>query len=112
MFRNAGISLSEWDFLAKKYVTDPDNGIVQTPDARTTARGNLVGQLLSRNMTWLSAYKAIIFLRAVRFRLTLEVETESGKYLKSSVTQELKPQIDRGNRPDPFAQNDTDDGAV
>lgn len=46
LFRGLGIlQLEVWDNLLKRYVHDPKNGIRQTPESRTSARGNITDQV-------------------------------------------------------------------
>lgn len=48
LFRGLKITrLETWDTLLKRYVNDPKNGVKQTPEARTSARGNLTSQIFS-----------------------------------------------------------------
>lgn len=101
IMRAAGISLSEWDALMKQYTLDPDNGIKQTPEDRTSARGNLSGQLLNPNMTWLSFFKGLKFLRFARFGIQFVGIRENGQVVRASFRSDLKP-FDMGNKPDPL----------
>lgn len=39
--------LEVWDGLLKRYVNDPKNGVRQTPEAKTSTRGNLTAQVFS-----------------------------------------------------------------
>lgn len=41
--------LETWDALLKKYVNDPKNGVRQTPEVRTSTRGNLTSQVFSED---------------------------------------------------------------
>lgn len=46
LFKGSGlVKLEKWDGLLKRFVNDPRNGIANTADARTSARGNLTSQV-------------------------------------------------------------------
>lgn len=48
LFRGLKITrLEVWDSLLKRYVNDPKNGVKQTPEGKTSARGNLTSQIFS-----------------------------------------------------------------
>lgn len=48
LFRGLGIlRLEAWDAALKRYVNDPRNGVRQTPEAKTSTRGNLTSQIFS-----------------------------------------------------------------
>jgi hypothetical protein len=50
LFKGLGITrLETWDNLLKRYVADPAHGIPQTPEHRTSARGNLTNQVFSED---------------------------------------------------------------
>lgn len=74
-----------WDARMKRYVFNPKNGVKQTPEARTTERGNLTGQLLNPDMSWLSFFKSTRFMEFKRWKLTFEGELPNGKIVKASV---------------------------
>lgn len=43
------IRLETWDNLLKRYVNNPKNGVKQTPEAKTSTRGNLTSQVFSED---------------------------------------------------------------
>lgn len=50
LFRESGLTrLEKWDALLKRFVNNPANGYPQTPEAKTSGRGNLTSQVFSED---------------------------------------------------------------
>lgn len=95
-----GMNLVIWDAKMKRYVFNPRNGIKQTPDARTTERGNLTGQLLNPNMTWLSFFKGLRFLEFVEIEISVKGKLRDGRVVGASVsssTDIIEQAVDANN---------------
>lgn len=73
-----GITPSQWDHLIRKYLTDPSNGVQQTPRDISVHRGNLQKELFKNRMSWKFFYRAMRVLDAKRFEVTITFHHRSG----------------------------------
>jgi hypothetical protein len=96
LFRGLRITrLEVWDTLLKRYVNDPKNGVKQTPEARTSARGNLTSQIFSEEeaMSIGTFVNAAVVAGAVELELMAIWKMGDGKRLVGKVRYPLTPDV-------------------
>lgn len=96
LFRGKGIvRLHTWDELLKRYVSDPKNGIPQTPEARTSARGNATAQIFTEDesMTVSNFVKAAVIAGASNLKFMVVWEFPDGSRIVGSVPYSLTPDM-------------------
>lgn len=97
LFRGVGMgeSLYKWDGLLKKYVEDPANGIPQTPEGRTSARGNLTSQTFSEDegMSMSTFIKASAVAEAAAINFIVIWEMKDGKRIVGKHRHILTPDM-------------------
>lgn len=65
-----------WGSLMLRYVDNPRNGVPNTPEARSSVRGNLHRELRSNVMTWMSFDKGLKFLNPLYYVAEVELVTQ------------------------------------
>lgn len=96
LFRGLGIlTLERWDSLLKKYVNDPRNGIAQTPEGRTSARGNVTSQVFSEDesMSVSTFVKAAVVADVEEIELLVIWKMKDGRRIVGKVRYPLTPDV-------------------
>lgn len=96
LFKGLGIvRLEMWDNLLKRYVTDPKNGIPQTPEKRTSARGNITSQVFSEDegMSISTFVKAAVVAGVEEIELLSIWKMPDGKRIVGKVRYPLTPDV-------------------
>lgn len=75
--------------LLRDYVTDPRNGIPQTPKDFTTARGNLTKELSREGMTFKVFLKGLRFLQVMKADVSVRCHYYSGRVSIHGTTVEF-----------------------
>lgn len=68
-----GVTMELWEGNMKRYLQDPRNRIPQNSKDISSARGNLVKELVRGDMSWKVFVKALKFLGPKSVRLKLEI---------------------------------------
>lgn len=96
LFRGLGITrLEVWDSKVKRYTLDPRNGVPQTPEARTSARGNLTSQIFTDD----ESMSVNNFVRAASVAEVEEIEViaiwkmTNGRRIMGKVRYPLTPDV-------------------
>lgn len=71
-----------WRTLMKRFVEDPNNGVVATSKDRSTAAGNLNKALLSSTMTWKSFIRGLRLLSYAVPYIRFEVHYQRGNTVR------------------------------
>lgn len=96
LFRGLGIlSLERWDSLLKKYVNDPRNGIAQTPEGRTSARGNVTNQVFPEDegMSVSTFVKAAVVAGVEEIELLTIWKMPDGRRIVGKIRYPLTPDV-------------------
>lgn len=102
LFRGVGIrrdrddaNLSKWDNLLKNFVRNPENGIPQTSEAMTSARGNLTSQVYSEDegLSMSTFVKASAVCGAEEVRFIVEWKMKNGERIVGKVAYPLTPDV-------------------
>jgi len=96
LFRGLNIlSLERWDSLLKKYVNDPRNGIAQTPEGRTSARGNVTSQVFSEDesMSVSTFVKAAVVAEVEEIEILTIWKMKDGRRIVGKVRYPLTPDV-------------------
>lgn len=96
LFRGLRITqLEVWDTLLKRYVNDPKNGVKQTPEARTSARGNLTSQIFSEEeaMSISTFVNAAVVAGVEELELMAIWKLPGGRRIVGKVRYPLTPDI-------------------
>lgn len=96
LFRGMGITrLETWDTLLKRYVNDPKNGIPPTPEARTSARGNMTSQIFSEDegMSINNFVKAAVVAGVEEIEMLVIWKLPKGRRIVGKVRYPLTPEI-------------------
>lgn len=76
---DVGVNTETWPRYMKHYLQDPKNRIAQNSKDISSARGNLVKELLRPEMSWKVFMKGLRFLGPKRVKLNIECEWWNGK---------------------------------
>lgn len=96
LFKGLGITrLEVWDGLLRRYVTDPKNGIPQTPEHRTSARGNITSQVFSEDegMSISTFIKTAVVANVEEIELIAVWKMADGRRIVGKVRYPLTPDI-------------------
>lgn len=96
LFKGLGITrLETWDQLLKRYVTDPANGIPQTPEHRTSARGNITNQVFSEDegMSISTFVKAAVVAGVEEIEVLSIWKMADGRRIVGKVRYPLTPDV-------------------
>lgn len=87
--------LELWDSLLKKYVNDPKNGIRQTPEAKTSTRGNTTSQVFSEDegMSISTFFTTAVVAGAVELELIAIWKMADSQRLVGKVRYPLTPDV-------------------
>lgn len=99
LFRGLRITRLEiWDALLKKYVNDPRNGVRQTPEARTSMRGNLTSQVFSEDegMSIATAINSAVVAGAEEVEIVMIWKMPKSKRLWGKIRYPLTPDVVMG----------------
>ena len=85
--------LSRWDALLKRFVMDPNNGIPQTAEGRTSARGNLTNQVFSEDegMSMATFVKAAAVCETAELDIIAIWKMKDGQRIVGKVSYPLTP---------------------
>lgn len=96
LFRGLGIvRLETWDNKLKRFVADPKNGIPQTPEARTSTRGNMTSQIFSEDesMSVSNFVKAAAVVGVEEIEILVMWKMPDGKRVVGKVRYPLTPDV-------------------
>lgn len=94
MFGSYGVNVSRGESLMNEYINDPRNGIPQDRKAQLIVRGGLSKGLASDEMSWKTLIKALHFIKAKKFKITIEIWRDSNR----STIHEAVVNLDTSNR--------------
>ena len=96
LFRGLGVTrLETWDNKLKRYASDPRNGNPQTPEARTSARGNMTNQIFSEDesMSVSNFVKAAAVVGVEEIEIIAVWKMPNGKRIVGKVRYPLTPDV-------------------